>query len=47
MSSSFNTAFLSGVVRIDDRFILLIDVDKVFTQNEIQLIAAVSENETE
>lgn len=36
MSSSFNTDFLSGVVRLQDQFMLLIDVDKVFTQSETQ-----------
>lgn len=44
MSSSFNTEFLSGVVRIDEKFILLINVDKVFTQNEIQTISDASDN---
>lgn len=43
MNSSFNTDFLTGVVRMDDRFILLIDVDKVFTQSEIQKISEVTE----
>ena len=47
MSSSFNAEFLGGIVRIDDRFIMLIDVDKVFTQSEIQTIAEISENDTE
>jgi purine-binding chemotaxis protein CheW len=44
MSSSFNTEFLSGIVRLNDQFILLIDVDKVFSQNEIQTISDVSES---
>jgi purine-binding chemotaxis protein CheW len=47
MSSSFNTDFLTGIVRMEDRFILLIDVDKVFTQTEILKIAEATENETE
>jgi purine-binding chemotaxis protein CheW len=47
MSSSFNTDFLSGVVRTEDRFLLLIDVDKVFTKDEMQIITEVTENEPE
>ena len=43
MSSAFNTDFLSGVLRIDEKFILLIDVDKVFTKSEIVDIASVTE----
>jgi purine-binding chemotaxis protein CheW len=43
MSSSFNTEFLSGIVRFEERFILLIDVDKVFTQNEIESISNTSD----
>ena len=43
MSSSFSTDFLSGVVRQEDKFILLIDVDKVFTQTEMQAISEASD----
>jgi purine-binding chemotaxis protein CheW len=45
MSSSFNSEFLSGIVRRDDQFILLIDVDRVFTQSELQTISQSTENE--
>lgn len=44
MDSSFNTEFLSGIVRMDDRFIMLINVDKVFTENEIKVVAEITEN---
>lgn len=47
MSSSFNTDFLSGVVRIDEKFLLIFDVDKVFTENEIQDIVSISKEEAE
>jgi purine-binding chemotaxis protein CheW len=49
MSSSFKTDFLAGIVRIDERFILLIDVDKVFTESELQEIetAAKTQNAPE
>jgi purine-binding chemotaxis protein CheW len=43
MTSSFDTEFLSGIVRRDDQFILLIDVDKVFTKSEISAITDVTE----
>jgi purine-binding chemotaxis protein CheW len=35
MSSSFNTEFLTGIVRLQDQYILLIDVDRVFIQGEM------------
>lgn len=39
MNSSFNIEFISGIVRLEQEFILIIDVDKVFSKNEIQSIA--------
>jgi purine-binding chemotaxis protein CheW len=44
MTSSFDTEFLSGIVRRDDQFILLIDVDRVFIKSEINSITEVAEN---
>lgn len=44
MTSSFNIEFLSGIVRREDQFILLIDVDKVFSKNEMIIIPEVAEN---
>jgi purine-binding chemotaxis protein CheW len=45
MTSSFNIEFISGIVRLQQEFILIIDVDKVFSKNEIQSIAQATENE--
>lgn len=42
MSSSFSTEFLNGIVRRDEQFLLLINVDKVFTNTEIQDIAGIT-----
>lgn len=36
MSSNFNTEFLQGIFKNNERFILLLNVDKVFTGSEIQ-----------
>ena len=38
MSKEFNTKFLHGIHKQNDNFILLLDVDKVFTESEIDLI---------
>jgi purine-binding chemotaxis protein CheW len=35
MGSKFSVEFLKGIVRQDDQFILLIDVDRVFVSQEI------------
>jgi purine-binding chemotaxis protein CheW len=32
MDSKFNTGFLKGITQFDDRFMLLIDIDKVFDE---------------
>jgi purine-binding chemotaxis protein CheW len=35
MSNKLSSEFIKGIVRRDDRFILLIDVNKVFTEDKI------------
>ena len=35
MSKDFNTAFLQGIFKLHDKFILLLDVEKVFTGSEL------------
>lgn len=45
MSSSFNAEFLSGIVRLQDEFMLLFDVDKVFTKSELQSISQTTGND--
>lgn len=38
MSNEFNTQFLQGIYKLNNEFILLLNVEKVFTGNEIQAI---------
>jgi purine-binding chemotaxis protein CheW len=38
MSKEFDTKFLEGIVKQDDNFIMLLDVEKVFTGDEINAI---------
>ena len=35
MSKDFNTAFLQGIYKQNERFIMLLDVEKVFTSSEL------------
>jgi chemotaxis signal transduction protein len=46
MSSTFNADFLSGIVRLQDDFMLLFDVDKVFTKSELQSISLCTAGES-
>lgn len=36
MNKNFNTDFLSGIVKLNEKFILLLNVDKVFTTDQLQ-----------
>ncbi|HEY9124814.1 MAG TPA: chemotaxis protein CheW [Bacteroidales bacterium] len=45
MSEKFNTEFLQGIFKIDDSFILLLNVDKVFSNAETPDIQNVQEKE--
>lgn len=38
MNNNFNVEFLCGVCKLNDKFILLLDVDKVFTSAQLQQI---------
>ena len=41
MSNNYNTDFMQGIVKINDSFILLLNVDKVFTSDELhEMISA-------
>lgn len=44
MGHEFNTEFLSGIYKLDQDFILLLDVDKVFSGSELN---AINESKTE
>jgi purine-binding chemotaxis protein CheW len=45
MSSKFSTEFLNGVVMLNEKFIMLIDIDKVFSDNEIVEVANIVEGD--
>jgi purine-binding chemotaxis protein CheW len=45
MSKSFNTEFLHGIFKLNDSFIMLLDVEKVFTSDEIIAIKGTHEIE--
>lgn len=45
MSSTFNAEFLSGIVRLQEEFMLLFDVDQVFTKTELQSISQTTAGE--
>lgn len=39
MSKEFNSKFLQGIYKLNNNFILLLDVEKVFTAEEIDVLA--------
>lgn len=43
MSKDFNANFLQGIYKQREDFIMLLDVDKVFTNNEVSVLAKVAE----
>jgi purine-binding chemotaxis protein CheW len=38
MSKDFNTSFLQGIFKLNEKFIMLLDVEKVFTGGELKII---------
>jgi purine-binding chemotaxis protein CheW len=42
MSKEFNAEFLNGIAKIDNQFVLLIDVDKIFSSSEIKAIRKIN-----
>jgi len=47
MSKEFNTEFLQGIFKLKDQFVMLLNVEKVFTGNELdQLKASIDTSET-
>lgn len=47
MSKEFNTAFLEGIYKLNNDFIMLLDVEQVFTSNEIAELKTTQELVTE
>ncbi|MBN2484368.1 MAG: purine-binding chemotaxis protein CheW [Bacteroidales bacterium] len=43
MSKDFNTKFLNGIYKLDNKFILLLDVEKVFTDEEVTVMSKIAE----
>lgn len=43
MDNDFNTDFLTGIYQKNDRFIMLLDVDKVFSRDEIAQVTSIAE----
>lgn len=41
MDNRFDSSFISGVVNADERFILLLNIDKIFSSSEVESIADV------
>jgi len=40
VGSKYNAAFISGMAQVDEHFVMLVDVEKVFSSNEINLLQA-------
>jgi len=38
MGSRYNTDFIFGMIRVDENFIMILDIDKVFSVDEINLV---------
>jgi purine-binding chemotaxis protein CheW len=45
MDSKFNTEFLNGIVKLDENFILLINVDRVFSDQEMKEVSQITGEE--
>lgn len=38
MGSNYNTEFITGMVKVDDGFMMILDIDKIFSEEEINLL---------
>lgn len=43
MGSRYNLDFISGMIKIDEEFVMLLDVDKVFSVDELSIISEAAE----
>lgn len=43
MDNKFDTSFISGVVKLNERFILLLNIDKMFSNREVSDISEVTQ----
>jgi len=44
MGSRYNTDFIYGMIRFEEEFVMILDIDKVFSVEEISMVRNVSEN---
>jgi purine-binding chemotaxis protein CheW len=47
IGTRLNTAFIKGMGKYNDKFIIILDVDKVFSADELSLVQAVQEDDIE
>jgi purine-binding chemotaxis protein CheW len=45
VSAKWRTEFIQGMVKLNDRFIIILDIDRIFSSNEVALLKDVSEEE--
>lgn len=45
MGSNLNTSYIAGMITVNERFIMILDVDKVFSTSEINEISGVVQSE--
>ena len=43
IGEKFNTAFIQGMVKDEDRFIMLLDLDQVFSQEEVSILQGITQ----
>ena len=46
MDNDFDTSFLFGVAQIDEQFLMLLNVDKVFSDSEVKLVQQIVEEQS-
>lgn len=43
MGNRYNAQFLAGMIKIDDGFIMILDIDKVFSVKDLDILKATSD----
>jgi len=44
MGSRYNTDFIYGMIRVEEEFVMILDIDKVFSVEEISIVRSSTEN---
>jgi purine-binding chemotaxis protein CheW len=47
LGKKYHSKFIYGIVKREDKFIMLIDIDKLFSMDEIDYLREASDNEVE